>query len=714
MKIIFLLITIICFTLSSQEWSKLNGPFGKSSTQDFLKINDSLFIVTFNDLLLSTDEGDNWKSIIEPIKNEISGINSVYLISDTIFICTQNNLLDDSKGNIYYKSLNSQVWEKIFNEEKRASYFSIQKFNNNYYIISNKYGLQYNENLNSEWNSTNNFTIYHIVPSEIIIINETIYAGYNQSRDNFGTLTGGGFLVSTDYGDTWTEKNEGLTNISINNLIYYEGVFYCGTENGLFKSINYGDTWTEISYYKNKKINSIEIFNNKILVISDNESVYSYENDKVVRIEKFNKNNIPQKIYIVNDKIYFISYGEILYSSDLEIYDKYDYISDAITLDLEEKDSTLYLTTSENSIFKYSLKNQNFNRLNDSLFYNSINPSQFFIKDSIIIADFDFKNSILISKNLGDNWEIINFNLDVGNRITDCILTGNNLIVSTRNSKFISRDLGQNWNKIETDNKIESSYLNGNFRIIEHNGLVYCYGNGVMTYDIESNKASFYIDTLDWKFFSTVSFFKKYDDISIIFNKDNELIISYDDENWNKIEKIFEKSIVNVLRYKNHFILKSKDGLYLTDYNFRDFKGINYDLPEFNRIYGDIKIIYDKLYSYNLGIYTIPLEDLGIEYTSVEDTERRSYLYTHPPFPQPTRGEIKIKTFWDSGVSFSPDDVNLYDINGSLIDIVDFKIINDTYNTGHIIFDTSSLNPGVYFVKINHGTEMKVCKILVN
>jgi hypothetical protein len=174
--------------------------------------------------------------------------------------------------------------------------------------------------------------------------------------------------------------------------------------------------------------------------------------------------------------------------------------------------------------------------------------------------------------------------------------------------------------------------------------------------------------------------------------------------------------IYKMINYKNNiFVYSDKGFLYSKDFgnNFIEFN-FGFDGKD-TKDFKDLDIIDNKIIlTFYRNILYLSLEELGIEYTSVENTEKRNYLYTHTPFPQPTRGEIKIKTFWDSGVSFSPDDVNLYDINGSLIDIIDFKIINDTYNTGHIIFDTSNLNPGVYFVKINHGTEMKVCKILVN
>lgn len=715
MKISVLIFITFCYTLSSQEWSKLNGPFGKSSTEDFLKINDSLFIVTFNDLLLSTDEGENWKSIIELIKNEISNISSVSLINDTLFICTLTNLLSNSKGNIYYQKLNSNKWNKVFTDDESNSVLGLIKSYGRFYSNSFQYGLRYSINL-VEWNDLSSYSNHYRSPNTFLVMNDTILTGHNLIRDNDGIPLAGGFLISTDKGENWEIRNIGLGFQTINCLLMDDNILYCGTLNGLYKSTNFGKNWEQLSYFNNKDIKQLVKYQEKIFALSKLDGVYIIENDEYSRYEKILKEDLPKNIRVIKDYIYFVKFGNIMFTNNFEEYSNYYYISDLVTTQINVLDTTLFLSTYNNGIFKYNLNNQEFDIFNDSLFYNASSFSEFILKENLIIGKLYGANSIIISYDFGENWKRVNFNLGIGDILSRILLYENNIIVSTRTSKYLSKDLGQSWEILNTNNEIESSYLNSNNLMYEYNGLIYCYGNGVMTYDIESNKASFYIDTVksERMFFSVVKYFKKYNDVALIGNGDGELIISYDEKNWEKVWKIDDGVITNIERIKDVFIIKTNNGIFKTDLSFENIENIIFNLPESNQNFGKIRIIYDKLYSYYLGIYTIPLEDLGIEYTSVEKTEKRNYLYTHPPFPQPTRGEIKIKTFWDSGVSFSPDDVNLYDINGSLIDIIDFKIINDTYNTGHIIFNTSNLNPGVYFVKINHGTEMRVCKILVN
>ena len=126
----------------------------------------------------------------------------------------------------------------------------------------------------------------------------------------------------------------------------------------------------------------------------------------------------------------------------------------------------------------------------------------------------------------------------------------------------------------------------------------------------------------------------------------------------------------------------------------------------------------DFTYFYrSLGvIYSInfPIEKERLDYySSVDKTEQKNYLYTYPAFPQPSRNEIKIKTYWDSSVPFNLSDVSFYNINGIEVKPENLRLIKENIYSGYIIFDASNLQKGIYFVKINHGTESRVSKVLV-
>ena len=107
------------------------------------------------------------------------------------------------------------------------------------------------------------------------------------------------------------------------------------------------------------------------------------------------------------------------------------------------------------------------------------------------------------------------------------------------------------------------------------------------------------------------------------------------------------------------------------------------------------------------------MSDLGI-YLSVERTEDRNYLWTNPPYPQPSNNQVKVEVYWDSGLSFTSDDVEIYDLTGVKININgQINVKKENNWKGNIIWDASNQNPGIYIMKITHGTETRTRKILI-
>lgn len=73
---------------------------------------------------------------------------------------------------------------------------------------------------------------------------------------------GSGIYRSTDSCNTWTEINNGLTNLRIYSLkINSDGVIFAGTDGGgVYRSVDKGDTWVQINNgLTNYTVNSIDI-----------------------------------------------------------------------------------------------------------------------------------------------------------------------------------------------------------------------------------------------------------------------------------------------------------------------------------------------------------------------------------------------------------------------------------------------------------------------
>ncbi len=131
-------------------------------------------------------------------------------------------------------------------------------------------------------------------------------------------------------------------------------------------------------------------------------------------------------------------------------------------------------------------------------------------------------------------------------------------------------------------------------------------------------------------------------------------------------------------------------------------------------IYQQLTENYSTYYTSIANIY-VPMEKDRIEYySSVENKVERNYLYVHPPFPQPSNRQVKIKVFWDIKQPFTIDDISIYSLNGKKINTYNqLRIEKVSVNSAYIIWGNESQEPGIYIVKIEHGTETRFEKILI-
>ncbi len=113
--------------------------------------------------------------------------------------------------------------------------------------------------------------------------------------------------------------------------------------------------------------------------------------------------------------------------------------------------------------------------------------------------------------------------------------------------------------------------------------------------------------------------------------------------------------------------------------------------------------------------FYFPIEPERLEYySSVQKTEKRNYLWTYPPYPQPTNNIVKIDTYWDSALPFTEEHIEIYNLTGIKINTTNkLSIQKESNYNGQIIWDASNQQPGIYILKINHGTETRVRKIMV-
>ncbi len=125
-------------------------------------------------------------------------------------------------------------------------------------------------------------------------------------------------------------------------------------------------------------------------------------------------------------------------------------------------------------------------------------------------------------------------------------------------------------------------------------------------------------------------------------------------------------------------------------------------------------LTYFKNSSSYISLYK-PIEPERLAYyTSVESTESRNYLWTNAPYPQPTNTKVKVDIWWDSQLPINTDDIEIYNLQGVKVSTSDqLNITKESNWNGNIIWDASNQNPGIYLMKIKHGTETRTRKIII-
>jgi hypothetical protein len=96
------------------------------------------------------------------------------------------------------------------------------------------------------------------------------------------------------------------------------------------------------------------------------------------------------------------------------------------------------------------------------------------------------------------------------------------------------------------------------------------------------------------------------------------------------------------------------------------------------------------------------------------EIEQKNYLYTYPPYPMPARSEVRAKIYFDSSTEISVENMAVYDIYGRKLPTKEsLRLEQETFYSGYIIWDCAGVEPGVYIIRINHGTEVRAVKVMV-
>ena len=716
------------------QWQEFETPNGRMI--DVVKCQYSKEYLAFysrHDLFFKKINSSTYKKANFESIDSIGLIHKFYCFKDTIYAYFNATSVPPGISGLYKSADEGNSWinvDSIFNKVNNGNGLIIRDFivdSTGIHLISNEGYLHYKDNnvikhtkkyFDIVKKDSNNLdgTNIKLNDNKIIIFDSFLAIGGDQYTKKL--------LVSEDGGDSFEHRVNGLNiDVSSSHCIANDTIVIGKTS--IYISTDFGKSWelrkpeNEISFGSGAY--SMVYHKNYLFLANDRGQVYKCSKIGVDWEKVFDISGLgPINLIEDGNNLYLGTSNGVYYSSDLgEIFEEVVFEIGTNNFELAKGNDELYLLTYNSGIFKKSNLNESWEILNDSINKFPFDKSSISIEDSIILTGYSSNNKISFSTNYGENWNEVSINKNFA-VIKDVLINKSKFFaISNINDFFYSVDLGQTWKSWNEENSSQpqiklnflKEYDGDLYSCLNNKGLSFSTDNGTTWNKITENETL--LDSL------SISDFVKYKNTLFASTGSNIYISLNNGETWKLIENLENTSqIRQIINYKTNIFVYSNGGFYYSKDLGENW--VNYDLgiEKFNNsepyIFKNIKVYEDNLLIcfYN-GIYKLPLSELGIT-LSTEKTEKRNYLYTFPPYPQPTNNIVKIETYWDSTLPFTEKDIEVYDLTGVKIKTANTLSIQKESNyNGKIIWDASTQQPGIYILKINHGTETRVRKIMV-
>ncbi|MCB0702905.1 MAG: T9SS type A sorting domain-containing protein [Ignavibacteriae bacterium] len=718
-KLILVLVFMVPFVSLSNIWTKAEGPFR------YVLLNK---LFTFNEVTYIS-EISTFDYAYKRNKDGWSKLDTGFFADKGIvfYFDQKDDIIFSSIGRKMYLSYDAgKNWKKYDTLDANIRYNTVVIVDSTIFLQANEFACLHKLEKGSDTLEKvylSDSKVDSLYADKIISYGDYIFAA--DRRDHFdGESKLGKFYISKDKGKTW-KLSENMKE-QINNLLYHNNTLLAFTdENKIFKSKDYGENWTNdtsINFDVTKAIS----YKNKIFACG---SQINISTDNGVTWEVSINNGLDEqscKDIIVNkDTLYYITkYGSIAFYSTDEgnQWVRSSPLTDDFALrSIIEVRDTLFSTGG--LTINYSTDNgKSWEMYSDSLYYKYTFLNEITIRDSIFVAINDRFTQFFISTDYGKSWRGENLGIISSQGwIGDIIIMGNRiLLTSGLYGNYISEDAGLTWDYFE--NEIFDRDLNifKYFRLSEteiilysKEGLYKTFNNGI-TWEFE-NTGSEVVRVHD-------NSYREGNNIYTMDFKTHELIKSTDlGRTWTNLKLNIEPDLywLHIIPYHGYLILLTTTDVFVTNNDGKDWTKFEVDLlmPNGKDLYFYRGIISDEylVLSSESGMWRTKLSDHGIEVKlSVESEIESNYLYTYPPYPNPAKSEVKVLFYWDINLPMTTDDISIYDITGKKIDAAGkLSLVKQESHYGNLIWDCSSVQPGIYLINIKHGTEEKAVKVVV-
>lgn len=264
-SILALSIIFLSTNESNSQWIK-NGQYG-GYFSSFATSGTNIFAGSVQGVFLSTNNGINWAAVNNGLTNlsvtslTISGTNifaGTVNGEDGVFLSTDNgtnwtvvnngltnrwvyslttsgtNIFAGTLGGVFLSTNNGSSWTAVNNGIWNMNVWSLTSCGS--YLFAGTWGTLFR--------STNNGTNWTAIA--LPILSFTAFATYGTNV--FAGTWAGGVYLSTDYGSSWTEVNNGLSNLIIRSLTVSGSNVFAGSDGGgVYRSTNNGTSWVAIN-----------------------------------------------------------------------------------------------------------------------------------------------------------------------------------------------------------------------------------------------------------------------------------------------------------------------------------------------------------------------------------------------------------------------------------------------------------------------------------
>ncbi len=775
--IYLVLLTLWIFNPVYSQWQFLKGPGIYEFIRNVEVKGDTILINIADNIYLSTNNGENWLHLngnTDYLFN-ISNISSIYpnvVLKDGKVFCVNTNQINSGIYSTEGFGKNWQFSSKGLPYSSKNTYIKKSKFyqtSEDLYLVYSPYLYEYNQD-EKRWQIPYDTTSIEQKISIYSVLKDSnnIYFGtgyYKESLPETGCRTPNFFRLdlTTNKIISKLDSSSDICRYYILSLNKKDNLLLAGTTGGFYISTNEGENWIKTGniikykdsvYEKDYIYQKIIVKDNFIYAIVTEQSQFGDFQDGYYATLICSKDNGENWFFPDYDKFFPGSYGVTLNVRDVEFY------KEGILLGTSE--GLYYMTLNMDKIEKINTKG-----LCGETVYDITSQ-----KDTLyaVVGWNSVSTGLWRSTDLGDSWQIENNEL-LGKYMSSIAVQDSFIIVGSNYSgiPWISKDYGKSFMKVssstlEKNNNILTIKIIDSVVYIGTTKGIYCskdYGESWYELSYKINKYSIY----DIIKFNNILYFST--DDKILFTTDNGI-------NWQ--ESFIPKNInltysLNKMAYGNDKLfvtcgIYEVNGIYRTvvggtvfvssDYGVT-WEEINIELPSYypfksifiyreNKFIGGssagvyfdnntnvsyvfwrptnigltsqylIKFIGFGKYLYaatGYGIYRLDLGDLGI--TSVDEIEKRNYLYSMQPYPQPATNRVQAEIYWDKALDINQAEIKVYNIYGEEINSKDkIEVISESDWYGKLIWNCEGTDPGVYIITINYGTEKKAIKVIKN